>query len=444
MGGPQIRHDGGYDINTIKEYEEETGKKAFLSNSPTRSFKEWFNVKKARDAMLEKVDGFVKTVVDDYMESLDRSKLQYRQLHFQDYVSDPSDVDRIYNNRKKYVWAGIVYRITELKEENGKKVEGRKLYGYTTRNLEARWEDYKSNSLGEDRVDLPLHNAIFNMDEKYNYGEIDGDVDNWFKREVIEVHWDVHSMRRREIYWIDKDNTQDPAVGFNTLSGGGGALKVNIPIRLLADYITRGLKVKDIKIELEYHGIYLSTTTIHSRIKELYGSFLEARKLFLKPVIKQLIAEGYKQYEIFAGFESGIKQFSAVYIIPQLFGIPYAALRKEFLLKSVTTILKVGIQDLTYEKIYSFLPQFGEFEIGRLIRYNWGSLLSAKNQFRREIVIYLFRKGASDEFILELIGHGTFDRLFDGMNIYEAREYFTSGYKNIEGHFIWYSDLDNY
>ncbi|MBA7592613.1 hypothetical protein ES708_34802 [subsurface metagenome] len=117
MGGPQIRHDGGYDQDTIREYEEETGKKAFLSNSPTKSFRDWFNARQTREEMLKKVDGLVKTVVDDYMESLDRNKLQFRQLRFQDYVSDPSDVDKIYNNRKKYCWTGVVYRITELKEE---------------------------------------------------------------------------------------------------------------------------------------------------------------------------------------------------------------------------------------------------------------------------------------------------------------------------------------
>jgi len=444
MGGPQIISGGGYDLDTIREYEEETGKKAFLSNSPTRSFKEWFKARQTREVMLEKVDGLVKSVVDDYMESLDRSKLQFRQLHFQDYVSDPSDVDRIYNNRKKYVWTGVVYRITELKEENGKKVEGRKIYGFTTRHLEDRWESYKSNSLGEDRRDLPLHNAILAIAERHDAGEINGDIDDWFKREVIEVHWDANSMRRREIYWIDKDNTQDPSLGFNTNSGGGGGSKVHIPVRLLADCIARGLKVKDIKIELEYHGIYVTLTTIHNKIKERYGSFLEARKVFLKPVIKQLIAEGYKQYEIYAGFKSGIKQFTAVYLIPQLFGVPYSALRKEYLLKSVTTILRRDIQGLTYEKICSFLPQFGEYEIGNLIRNKWGSLLSAKKQFGREIAIYLFRKGASDEFILELFGHSAFRRLFDGMTADEAYELFTSEYKNVENHFRWYSDLDNY
>ena len=48
MGGPQVKHDAGYDQNTIKEYEEETGKKAFLSNSPTKSFTDWFNARQAR------------------------------------------------------------------------------------------------------------------------------------------------------------------------------------------------------------------------------------------------------------------------------------------------------------------------------------------------------------------------------------------------------------
>ena len=118
-------------------------------------------------------------------------------------------------------------------------------------------------------------------------------------------------------------------------------------------------------------------------------------------------------------------------------------------------LLETGLHDLTFEKIYSFLPQFSKSKIHRLIINKWGSLLNAKNQFMREIAIYLFRKEASDEYILNVLGYSArtskkasrelvFKRLFNGMTVDEAREHFTSGYKDVEGHFIWYSDLDNY
>jgi len=458
MGSSQVKHDGGYDLDTIREYEEETGKKAFLSNSPTKSFTDWFNAKKARDVMIKKVDGLVKSVVDDYMESLDRSKLQFRQLHFQNYVSDPSDIDKIYNNRRKYCWTGIVYRITELKEENGKIVEGRKLYGLSMDDLESRWKWYKTHALDDDSENFRIHDAIFDIDERILYGEIDGDIDDWFKREVVEVHWDEHSMRQREKDWIKKDKTQDLAVGFNTKAGGEGSHKIHIPIRLLAECIAKGLKVSEIKIELEIHGIYVSKSTLYSRINERYGSVLEARKIFLKPIIKQLIKEGYEKRDIEGSLSTKAKSFLRA-LIPNLFGVSYTALRKRYLLEMVSPILQTGIQDLTYAKIHSFLPQLGRREIENLIVGKWSGILNAKALFGREIAIYLFRKGASDEYILKVLGYSEstiqqsksnidriFKKLFNGLQwtADEARKYFTSGYKNVEGHFIWYSDSDNY
>ena len=400
--------------------------------------------------MLKKVDGLVKTVVDDYMESLDKSKLKFRQLHFQNYVSDPSDVDKIYSNRKKYCWTGVVYRITELKEENGKIIEGRKLYGFSMDSLEFRWEWYKSQALDESLENQRIHKAILAIKDKYGKH----DIDNWFKREVVEVHWDENSIRQRERYWIEKDNTQDQAIGFNTRPGGEGGPKISIPIRLLAECIAKGLKISEIKNELKNHGIFVAISTIHRRINERYGSLLEARRILLKPVIKKLTKEGYKKLEnVFGRKRKSIFQR----LVQKLFGVPhYTALRQQCLLEMVSTILETGIQDLTYGDIYSFLPQFRKSEILYLIEKNWNGILNAKLLFGREVTIYLFRRGASDEYILKVLGYSEstishkpsqeriFKRLFDGMTADEAREHFTRVYKNIEGHFIWYSDLDNY
>ncbi len=141
--------------------------------------------------------------------------------------------------------------------------------------------------------------------------------------------------------------------------------------------------------------------------------------------------------------------------MPKLFGgSSYTTVRQKYLLEMISTILETGLQDLTHGKIHSFLPPFGKYEIKHLIKNEWKSLNSAKLQFGREIAIYLFRKEKSDEYILKVLGYSeatissqidrTFKKLFNGMTANEAREYFTSGYKNIEGHFIWYSDLDNY
>ncbi|GAH50313.1 unnamed protein product, partial [marine sediment metagenome] len=127
---------------------------------------------------------------------------------------------------------------------------------------------------------------------------------------------------------------------------------------------------------------------------------------------------------------------------------------EHYLLEMISVTLETGIQDLTYGKIHSFLPQFGKHEINRLIKDEWDGILSAKIQFGRQIAIHLFRRGASDEYILKVLGYSeitikmsrdrAFKKLFDGMTADEAREHFTSEYKNVENHFKWYSGLDNY
>ena len=214
------------------------------------------------------------------------------------------------------------------------------------------------------------------------------------------------------------------------------------------------MKISEIRNKLKDHGIYVSKNTLYDRIGERYGSFLDARKRFLKPVLKQLIIEGYRKQDIEECLETKTKSFLNSWM-PKLFGgSSYTTVRQKYLLEMVSTILETGLQDLTHEKIHSFLPLFGEYEIKHLIRNEWEGLISARLQFGREIAICLFRKEKSDEYILKVLGYSevtipsqidrAFKRLFNGMTADEAREHFTSGYKEVEGHFIWYSDLDNY
>ena len=172
--------------------------------------------------------------------------------------------------------------------------------------------------------------------------------------------------------------------------------------------------------------------------------------------VAQLIKEGYESQEIEAGFGDVGHNIMRRWI-PKLFGVPhYTALRQLYLCQLVSEILETGIQDLTYGKIHSALPQFGRYEIIHLIDDQWGGILQAKIYFGRYIAIRLFRMGASDEYILRVLGYSgetitqsakrerTFKKLFNGMTADEARAYFTSEYRETYGHFIWYSDLDNY
>ena len=187
------------------------------------------------------------------------------------------------------------------------------------------------------------------------------------------------------------------------------------------------------------------------------GSVKRVKKIFLKPVINQLIKEGYKRHEIQSVLGQAESRPYLQKLIPKLFdGIFYTTLREQSILEMISTILETGISSLTYGKIQSFLPQFGAHEIKRLIKEEWGGIFEAKIQFGREIAIYLFRRGMSDEYILKVLGYSkttisrdservkVFKKLFNGMTAAEAREHFTREYKNVENHIKWYTDLDNY
>lgn len=100
-----------------------------------------------------------------------------------------------------------------------------------------------------------------------------------------------------------------------------------------------------------------------------------------------------------------------------MFGVPdFSTLRSLYLYDLITEVLSTGVQDITIDKIHSTLPQFGRYEIVNLISSEWGTqvissdfsrfgIINAKRYFQRYIAIRLFRMGASDEYILKVLGY---------------------------------------
>ena len=67
MGG--YMNDGGYDRDLIEEYEEATGKEAFVNNVPTESFKNWYDTKQVRSlggrpVMQNKIDKLRQVIIE--------------------------------------------------------------------------------------------------------------------------------------------------------------------------------------------------------------------------------------------------------------------------------------------------------------------------------------------------------------------------------------------
>ncbi len=98
---------------------------------------------------------------------------------------------------------GVIYKITN-------KINGLIYIGQTT-DMKRRLKEYKNGS-----KKLNKHRKYMIMQEMYKYG-----FDN-FEFEIIEYNIPLLLLNSREIYWIDKLQSRDPLIGYNSKSGGKG------------------------------------------------------------------------------------------------------------------------------------------------------------------------------------------------------------------------------
>ncbi|MHA1191326.1 MAG: hypothetical protein ACTSP9_03405 [Promethearchaeota archaeon] len=302
-----------------------------------------------------------------------------------------------YNNRGKCDWIGIIYKITEVLMENNKKSYGRILYGYTTDTLDNRWEWYKSKATNETLENQKIHNAILKIQ---NMGR---NPDDFFIREVIEVHFDDILMRKRERYWIAKDKTQDPKKGFNTDKGGGGGSQIRVNIKTLVKYLALGHGPSYIARIISHNkGYIISKNTISRRINEYWGGYVKAQILFLKPVLECLIIDGFRSNEIINAFGKKGRNIMEVKIPLFFNGMSFLEIRRNYLKKKLSKKLPfVSIE----EKIFSQFRNFGRKEIINLINKKWGGFHKAQRKLRQPIVIKLLRADWGGPAIFTALGY---------------------------------------
>lgn len=338
---------------------------------------------------------------------------------------------KAYNNRGKCDWVGIIYRITEILIENNKKLKGRILYGYTTDTLERRWERYKTHANNDFMENQKIHNAILKI-------QISGKKpDDFFIREVIEVHFDDIFMRKRERFWIAKEKTQDPKIGFNTNKGGEGRSKIRISMRVLIKNLALGYGASHIARIISDHQEYtISKNTIRRRINEYWGNYKKAKEMFLKPVLEGLIADGFRSKDIISAFGTRGRNIVETKIPLYLNGMTFLEVRRNYLLNKLTKILPyVSIED----KVFSQLKNFGRVEIINLINKTWGGFHKAQIKLRQSIVIELLRDNMEGPAIFSTLGYSNsysynhhndlMQKLF-GLNTELARCFFTSYFTN--------------
>jgi len=342
-----------------------------------------------------RIKDYVDNVVGNYERSVKNNRSELKQLRIgKGYISnDSSEFLKVYKHRAKYIYTGIVYRVTEILPDG---TSARLLYGYTTKSLETRWFLYKRYATNINKKNRSIHDAIKNVIDSGR------NPDQYFKREAIEVHFDDFLMRKREDYWIKKDKTQDPSRGFNTFSGGGGGKKMFLPTFSLSRLIAKGHTATDISKIFSNSRKYVSPKVVIKRVKENWGSMHNARSRFLTPVLKEIVDDGYSSDDIVRVF--GIHGRHIIdRRIPELFhGRSYTELRQKCLKEKLEPLIICG---LNIKTMTEKLKWFGKKEIEASLKREWNGLNEARKQLLKPIIIDKLRNGQKLDDILPLFGY---------------------------------------
>ena len=112
--------------------------------------------------------------------------------------------------------SGYIYMITE--KETGM------IYIGQTRNISHRKAQYRYMTKGGDLTKQKQREFVRNL--------IGKDFDSDFIFEILESNIDNQdTLNKREIYWINKYNSTNPAIGYNVYPGGRSAGFINTTIR---------------------------------------------------------------------------------------------------------------------------------------------------------------------------------------------------------------------
>ena len=372
---------------------------------------------------------YIEPIIQKYLFKVENFRKKQLRLGLGYIPKNSPSLMKAYISRGKSDWIGIIYKITEILIENNKKINGRILYGYTTDTLERRWERYKTHANNDFMENQKIHNAILKIQ---NRGK---NPDDFFIREVIEVHFDYILMRKRERFWIAKDKTQDPKIGFNTNKGGEGGSQIRISMKALIKYLALGYGASHIARIISYHQEYtISKNTIRRRINEYWGNYKKAKMMFLKPVLEGLIIDGFRSKDIISAFGKRGRSIVETKIPLYFNGMTFLEVRRNYLLNQLTKIIPyVSIE----EKVFSELENFGRVEIINLINKIWGGFYRAQKKLRQSIVIEHLRANWGGPAIFSTLGYSDsysynhhndlMQKLF-GLNTELARCFFTIFY----------------
>jgi len=331
----QLSHFEPYIENYIKDLIKIIIKLKGLNNSYKKDLKESFKKDdpSIRNNLIEKNIGkrfltkdgsidikkYARLTVRAYKEYILQTRRELgfkrKQLRFDDTPIKATDFESIkefeklatYRGRTKLFWYGLIYEITYTSSESG---ETEKIAGFTKLTLPQRWHYYVQQALegGREEMDYKIRDFLYvecgfsREDLKLDNGEwywalIYAYLDKAFVIKPKEIHFKDETLRQAERDYISAHNLI--VDGLNRDPGGGGGGAIDLPMLTIARYIALGFSIKGIqKNLLENHGINVGMSTIKKRIISYWGSYDEARILFMMPLLELLLRAGFRLHEI--------------------------------------------------------------------------------------------------------------------------------------------------
>ncbi|MFX1259931.1 MAG: hypothetical protein ACFFAN_18940 [Promethearchaeota archaeon] len=326
----------------------------------------------------------------------------------------------IYSNRKKHKWFGIIYKITQIKDLNMNPTsDGLIQIGFTTDRFSSRWFWYQTDAFNHNK-ELDIYQLMRDFENiadedlkkvsklsKNGIGYIG--KNKIFTWEILEICWSDAKLRAREKVWIRKFKREfNDRVG-NIDKGGGGGTKIVISPVLLIPLIARGYwspKIAEI-LEKE-HGIICSKDVVIKRINEFWGSIDNARVLFIKPILKILMSQGYSATYLSNIFShetgQGVSRLTKTF-----WDEDFKIKRLEFIKKHLITLFRKGYE--TYEMDSKLRGVPWETVRKEYIKQWWGTSKDALITIVKPVISEMLSRGFNLKRIAISLEHDSIDRL---------------------------------
>ena len=322
----------------------------------------------------------------------------------------------LYTHRSKSKWAGIIYKITQIKDLDLNPIDdGLIQIGFSTERFSSRWFWYQvdafthnkeleiyqlmrdfENIAGEDlRKVTKLSNNGIGYIGKYKT----------FTWEILEICWSDGKLRTCEIDWIVifKKRFGD-RVG-NIDKGGGGGTKIVIPPILLIPLIARGYSGRRVAdILKEKYNIICSKDVVNKRISEYWGSMSNARVLFIKPILKKLMSQGYSATYLSKIFYKGILTLSR-----NFWNEDFKVKRLEFIKKYLINLFKRGYEVYEMDSELRGVPW--ETVRKEYIPQWWRTIKNAQIKIVKPIIAKMLSEGYNLKDIAIFLEQDSFERL---------------------------------